>query len=699
MATAATPLALVAGRLLQGAFGGVVEAAAAFAGSTGSAAKRGSSLGKSFSATAAGALAGPIAGGLFVNSGGLPQLMLVIAGAAVALAISCAVGLHEPDDPGTDDGAPGKDRTRSSVMRVPGVVPLALAAAGAYFGVYGLIPVFAEHVRAIVPEPGSAGLRVGVLHSVMWGASLIGSFWWGKHNDRAQRPVRAFALAAAGCAASIAALALPLEPVALIPFRLVQGFCFAALAQSLFLHFGNHARAESRSAFVSTANSYLLVGQSAGPLLAGPAVGTLPVAGAVLLMAAVCGAGAILALGPARAEHDRPETPEETVPLPTATEPARSGVSVAPFTGWRIADHQLGAVATRYATPWERSTDTFLRWQRTGVLVRDQQPALYAYEQVGPHGTLRGVLGAVHLDSALLPHEDIIPERAGGIADLMHDCGMNLDPLLLGYSGGGRTSSWLARTTRTAPLAEVLANDGQLHRLWRIADPGAQEEIAEELASRAAFIADGHHRHAAARQLRREYYAAGDGPGPWDCIPGLLVDTGHSPLRLGPVHRVLPCADPHTALQAASTRFRVQALRGDLRAWLPALKESARHTPAYVVVTQSQAFLLTSPGPHHPHATDVPPALRRLHLSILHDLLIDKLWRIPDLPGQVLYETSAASAVRRVQQRGGLAVLLTPLTYEDLRNAAAAGVRLPGKSTSFGPKPHPGLIFRSIGEP
>lgn len=97
MAAAFTPLVLVAGRLLQGALGGVVEAAAAFAGSTGSDKKRGSSLGKSFSATAAGALAGPIVGGLFVGAGGLRQLMLVIATAAVVLAVGCAVGLREQE--------------------------------------------------------------------------------------------------------------------------------------------------------------------------------------------------------------------------------------------------------------------------------------------------------------------------------------------------------------------------------------------------------------------------------------------------------------------------------------------------------------------------------------------------------------------------------------------------------------------------
>ncbi|MGW3473477.1 hypothetical protein ACWDKQ_34630 [Saccharopolyspora sp. NPDC000995] len=38
--------------------------------------------------------------------------------------------------------------------------------------------MFAEQVRGGVPDPSTASLWVGVLHSVMWGASLVGSFWW-----------------------------------------------------------------------------------------------------------------------------------------------------------------------------------------------------------------------------------------------------------------------------------------------------------------------------------------------------------------------------------------------------------------------------------------------------------------------------------------------------------------------------------------
>lgn len=305
MATAVAPLALVAGRLLQGFLGGVVEAAAAFAGSTGSNKKRGSSLGKSFSATAAGALAGPIAGGLLVGTGGLKLLMFIIAALATALAIICALGLREPErQRNTSNPAQGGKFLQPGLLRqVPGAITLALAAATVYFGVYGLIPVYALHVDRIVDSGGSASLWVGVLHSVMWSGTLAGSFWWGRRNDTTTRPLHAFLLATGGCAVSIALLALPLSPFLMLPLRLVQGFCFAALAQSLFHHFSQHAPDSQRSSSIGAANSFLLIGQSAGPLLAGPLVNTLPIPAVILIMAGACSVSFALVVRTVRAEQ------------------------------------------------------------------------------------------------------------------------------------------------------------------------------------------------------------------------------------------------------------------------------------------------------------------------------------------------------------------------------------------------------------
>lgn len=711
MAAAFTPLVLVAGRLLQGALGGVVEAAAAFAGSTGSDKKRGSSLGKSFSATAAGALVGPIAGGLFVGAGGLRQLMLVIAAAAVVLAVGCAVGLREPER-SRAQGHEQPARERGGAMRVPGAVPLALAAIGAYFGVYGLIPVFAEHVSGIVTASNAASLWTGVLHSVMWGATLIGSFWWGKRNDATGRPVRAFALAAGGCAVSIAAVVLPLGPIALIPLRLAQGFCFAALAQSLFLHFSRHAPEERKSSFVSTANSFLLVGQSVGPLLAGPLVMAMPVSGAVVVMAVASGVACLLAMGPARAEkhatvNDEADG-EQTAPL-TAVAPAGTrrdssetpagGVEVRPFRAWVLAPERLRGQADRHATPWARANaghavHVLDEWKRRRVLVREPQPGLFAYEQQGPLGWQRGLISAVHLDSRLLPHEDVTPARTEEVAELIRTSG-TVPPVLLGYSGDGRTARHLDAATQGQPLAEVFTTDGQEHRIWRLNGREAWDEITDELQSRSALIADGHHRHAAARQLRRQRYAAGHGAGPWDYVPGVLVDTKHSPLQLQPMHRVLPRVDPRRLFAAAARQFRITPLGGTLEGWVKVLRAHAARGPAFVLATGDHAVLLTHPHPRFLHRSldRLPRPLQSLHVSLLHALITVE-WQVP--VSEIGYEPSATKALQRVREQAGAVVLTVPLAERDLRAAAAAGIRLPHKVTSFGPKPHPSLVLRIL---
>lgn len=306
MAAAHTPLALLAGRLLQGCLGGVVEAAAAFAGSTGPSGKRGSALGKSFSATAAGALVGPLAGGILVGTGGMRELMLGIAAMAVVLAVACALGLSEPPRPKPAHAAsrgpvrPGAPRHALNPPRprlrdhVPGAVPLAAAAVLVYFGVYGLIPVFAEQVTTTA-GPSTASTWVGVLQSVTWGATLLASAGWGRHNDRTQRPVHVLAVAAGVCAVAIAAQALPLDPAALIPLRILQGVAFAALAQSLYFHVSASAPRGQIGGAVGSANSFFLFGQAAGPLLAGPFVALLPVPAVITVLAAACGVAAVFA--------------------------------------------------------------------------------------------------------------------------------------------------------------------------------------------------------------------------------------------------------------------------------------------------------------------------------------------------------------------------------------------------------------------
>lgn len=329
MALASTPLTLVLGRLLQGTVGGVVEAAAGFASTTGAKGQRGASLGKSFSATAAGSLVGPLAGGALVGAGGLSPLMLVIGALAAALAALSAIGLKEPPrvPASSAEPPPSSPSTttarRFSRWRSPVTAPLAVAAAAAYFGVYGLIPIFAEYTRDLVADPRSAGLWVGVAQSLTWGATLVCSPLWGRRNDRSGRPMNSFAIAALVCGASIAAQALPLGLPGVLVLRLVQGACFAALAQSLFLHATQVASERRAGGAVGSANSFLLVGQSMGPLVVGPVTAVLPVPLVIALLGGACFAAGLLASSTATrsAESPSPAEPQRREEAPTTPIP------------------------------------------------------------------------------------------------------------------------------------------------------------------------------------------------------------------------------------------------------------------------------------------------------------------------------------------------------------------------------------------
>lgn len=319
MAAAQAPLALLLGRLLQGAVGGVVEAASAFVAGEAADGERGSALGRSYSATAAGAVVGPLLGGAFVAGDGIRVVMLATAALAALAALVAAVALRRIRRPrGSARPAPMR-RVAAELLRAPGVSLLFAAAFAAHLAAYGLVPVFAIHVRDQLGDPGAAAAWVGALHALTWGATLLGSLWWGRRNDAVPSAAVSFAWSAGICAVTVALQALPVRPEALIPVRLVQGFCFAALAQSVLLEVSRHAPADERSAQVGLANSFLLAGQVAGPLLVGLALLALAPAATILLLAGAAAGAALLAGAGARRRCARERLSFCRVPLESSS--------------------------------------------------------------------------------------------------------------------------------------------------------------------------------------------------------------------------------------------------------------------------------------------------------------------------------------------------------------------------------------------
>jgi uncharacterized protein (DUF1015 family) len=251
-----------------------------------------------------------------------------------------------------------------------------------------------------------------------------------------------------------------------------------------------------------------------------------------------------------------------------------------------------------------------------------------------------------------------------------------------------------------APLACAVTDDGVSHRLWALTDPAEHAAIAADLAARSALIADGHHRYAAYGELREQMRAGGLGDGPWDFGLAFLVDADAYPLRLGPIHRVLPRLDPATAARLAAEAFTVVSLpQSDLADALRRLAEAGRDGTAFVLAGGDGFRLISRPDADELAAAMPAEASRRwraLDSSVMQELLLARLWSIKDNERDVLISHDAGEAVRLAAATGGTAVLCNPMSLAAVTELAAHGERVPRKSTSFGPKPRTGLVLRTF---
>ncbi|MET8578448.1 DUF1015 domain-containing protein [Streptomyces sp. NPDC005012] len=356
-----------------------------------------------------------------------------------------------------------------------------------------------------------------------------------------------------------------------------------------------------------------------------------------------------------------------------------------------------------------RAAATLRRWLDDGVLTVEDRPALYVYEQRGVDGLLqRGLIGALRLsdpeEGVVLPHEDVMPHVVADRAALMRATSANLEPLLLSYRGDGDGEARGAAAVVEAaagrePLLSTVTEDGVAHRLWAVTDPAEQAAARRDLSRRTALIADGHHRWATYLRLRDSHLPD---PGPWDSGLVLLVDSTRYPLRVRAIHRLLRRLPVPEALSALSGLFRVRRLDAALPEALGHLAQAAGEGNAFLLAGDGAFHLVDRPDPALLARTvpsGPPEAWRTLDATVLHRALLDDVWRIPeDSPDRITYIHDAAATVRQAEREGGTAVLLHPVREEVVRELAEQGVKMPRKSTSFGPKPASGLVLRLVGE-
>jgi uncharacterized protein (DUF1015 family) len=369
---------------------------------------------------------------------------------------------------------------------------------------------------------------------------------------------------------------------------------------------------------------------------------------------------------------------------------------------------------------YTRAASLMAKWRNACILVRDPAPTLYFYQQEfevdGKTYIREGFLASVGLEEfgtgKIFPHEETMPGPKEDRLRLIRAARANLSPIFgLFPDERNAVTSLFHEAARCEPLVQTVDGSGVVHRLFGCADAGLIRRVAEAMADKPLFIADGHHRYETALAYKRERQAAGETIGPDHPAAGVLmlcVSMHHPGLAILPAHRILSGLPGLTAdrlREATAEHFDWQEFAG-AEATSGRLSQRLREAPGHAfglwARDTSKAFLLTLKDPRVMDrlAADHSKAWRRLDVTILERVLLrHDLARAVEGADKVKfsYVHLAQQAFDAVYEDGAdAALLLRPLPVHALQEVASAGERMPAKSTYFYPKVLSGLVINPL---
>jgi uncharacterized protein (DUF1015 family) len=374
---------------------------------------------------------------------------------------------------------------------------------------------------------------------------------------------------------------------------------------------------------------------------------------------------------------------------------------------------------------YTRAAATLAQWLASGVLVQDDRPAFYVYDQefehAGAHYRRRALLTRLGLEDwakgAVRPHEHTMARPKEDRLRLLRACRANTSPVFALYRDPqGAVGSALQDAISGRSPAAVAETANERHTLWPLSEERVQRWLEQQFAPATLYIADGHHRYETALAYRNERRAAAVS---WTgheaenfALAGLTAaeDPG---LLILPIHRLvqLPRFDD-TILERLRQHLAVEEIT-------PAQSqgEAAPHRLLELMAKRGgsasaiglcwpgeRLFLLATEDPDGLVARfcpECPTQWRTLDVAVLEFALLRTILGIDpkriEEGGAVAITPDAHEARQEVQAgRYSAAFLLNPVPVEKVLAIADGGQRMPPKTTFFHPKLATGLVINRL---
>lgn len=370
--------------------------------------------------------------------------------------------------------------------------------------------------------------------------------------------------------------------------------------------------------------------------------------------------------------------------------------------------------------PYEEAAQALRRLEEENVLSPDAQKGLYIYEEEftvrGVKNRIKGLYALVKLhefsDGVVLPHEETLSKAKADRFELMSATMCNFSAIYSMYVD--ETHAIRRRMDALSagkPDVEFVAADGVVQRLWCVYDTDEIAFFENAFSDKKLYIADGHHRYETALNFKKKLIA--DGVIKNDSHKGnycmmMLADIDHEGLVVFPTHRLvrdLEGFDKAAFLTDMKEYFDVRKLGSPKE--LTDVMEKPQDGCVFGYCDGDGAYLLKkkeTPEVDKALCEALPGksgAYRGLDVAVLHSLILEKLLGIDkeNMANQrnLTYTRDADEAIRGVESGAyACCFLLEPTRVRQIKDVAAAGEKMPQKSTYFYPKLITGLVMNKL---
>ena len=349
---------------------------------------------------------------------------------------------------------------------------------------------------------------------------------------------------------------------------------------------------------------------------------------------------------------------------------------------------------------YESGAEQFEYFQKQGWLVQDEQENYYLYAQTMNGKTQYGFVLCAHVEDymnqVIKKHELTRRDKEEDRMKHVRRTNANIEPVFLAYRESQPLAELIAKYSAQSPEYDFIAPiDGFGHKLWVIADQADQAVITAEFAKMdALYIADGHHRSAAAALVGAEKASQNpNNTGEEEYNYYMAVCFPANQLTILDYNRVVKDLNGHTAeefLAALQTNFNVE------------LKGEAEYKPAemheFSLYLEGQWYSLKAKeGTYDPN-----DPIGVLDVDISSRLILDELLGIKDLRSDKRIDfVGGLRGLGELKQRVDsgemkMALALYPVTMDQIMNIADSGKIMPPKATWFEPKLRSGLVIHKL---